>query len=195
MDLGDFRVEGSPDNPWADIAPLGTEFCGAVLAFDQSLGHTGWVYLQVDGGDLEPLAAGSITTEVVGNVTITEDAYLRSMKVEQAVVSVFERHVDLVVMELPPTGARQLKQVTSSLMAGYPIYATASRRGCPVEIIQGQKAKRRWTGNPSASKSMVREALVAQFPWVAKMRPLNEHTTDAVLLALTALDGYAAKKS
>lgn len=193
MALSDFRVEGEPGSPWVDIKPLQTNFRGSVLAFDQSLGSTGWVALQFEQGGLAFLGAGMIATQADGRIAIAEDTYRRGVKVEAFVAEVFEcHHADLVVLELPPTGARQLKQVTSPLLAGYPIYREAARRNCEVVIVQGQKAKKRWTGNASAKKSMVREALVAQFPWVADIRPLNEHTTDAVLLALTAIDGREA---
>lgn len=192
MPLSDFRVEGSPDDPWADIEPLQTTFQGRVLAFDQSLGATGWIRLSVVAPErILILAAGMVTTVVDDQHTVTENTYRRTMEVEQAIESTFDTagSLDLVAMELPPTGARQLKQVTSPLMAGYPIYRAAHRRGIPVEIVQGNKAKKRWTGSTSAKKPMVRAALLAKYPGIAQMRPLNEHTTDAVLLALTALDG------
>jgi Holliday junction resolvasome RuvABC endonuclease subunit len=196
--LSDFRPKDDPDlvPALAHILGVQTDFEGKVLAFDQTLANTGWAEIVIGHG-AHFVGTGCIhTPEFINERTKTHGYFARADMVLDAVERLLKSAApDLVVLELPPTSARQMKQVVSPTLAGYSVWRPAAYQDTPIEIVQAQKAKKRWTGQAGSDKKAVREAVLYHFPEVARHRVLNEHVYDAIILGLTGVEQYAPAKS
>jgi hypothetical protein len=156
-----------------------------VLAFDQTLSQTGWVYLGVDEAGIQALARGTLRT------TTTATGFLGTMdKAKQLDAALWAAEFDgegrgvpwSLVVEMPAVGGRRTE---SSLMAAREIHRFCSVYFFMEPVFVSIQAARRTLGGPQArnDKKLGHEALGRLMPETLA-RDWNEHTRDAAILAL-----------
>lgn len=164
---------------------------GEVLAFDQTLSHTGWVALAHDDDDgLRLWATGMI--EPCTDLTSHEGTYAKAEALERGIQEVVDYYSFFrglrIVYERP---AMVGKRIESALMAGREVhrasegYAIAVANQHAKKVIVGRAGSR----FDPVTKAHVKEAVerIVTPPSIRRLHPWNEHTRDAVMLALTFL--------
>lgn len=192
--LADFASDDTaPPLPTAGIS-LDTRYRpAAVLAFDQSLGNCGWVHVQTLSGVLSVVAHGVLKPREGLNLksnldmlTATEElssriyALVQDLNVTTSIVEQMEW-----LHETPPHMGKVPGNGASSLLAAAAVRFAARAYGKTVVSIGSQTAKKALTGSAKAEKPKVRAAVDA-LPVVGS-RPTNEHTREALALAVTYL--------
>lgn len=181
MSLADFERFRDDPKPKPLVQVL-AHLAGPVLAFDQSLAHTGWAIVDAQG---VVAVTGMLTTPSAGGpIGNVERAVEIAAQVEDLLAERASEY-QAIVMETPPAGYG-MKRPESSLLAAAAIHTAADRRGLMVEYVGAQRAKRVMTGKPNASKAEMKAAVCARTN-LADCKPCNEHVSDAVGLALVAM--------
>jgi Holliday junction resolvasome RuvABC endonuclease subunit len=151
-----------------------------VLAFDQALANTGWVF--VDIGQVQQmglLSWGTIRTTPrdkghQGNIE-------RGVEVQRAVARQIDAWLpELVLYEQPPVARRGMARPESSLLAALAVNVACNLANVEVLGISGQQAKRTLTGFTNADKGHIRLAIKERWP---SLKVTNEHERDAWALA------------
>lgn len=180
--------------PKAGPKPLTVEDLGEgqVLAFDQSLTATGWVWLGCDRPrGLNVLDAGSWSTKTVGKDVATSLTRGREIFTQARMLLRFARQCNNVqiVHETPPNPAVVKGNGISSLIAAEALWCAAEAEGMTFEMIGAQSAKKLVTGTAKSEKKEAHDALVATvFPWLhGREQITNEAKRDALLVGLHKL--------
>ncbi len=162
---------------------------GHVLALDQSLTATGWVYLRVEGGNCFVANAGKFGGGFDDLTRGVEQDLQRGNliydKNQAGVMASDLRYVH----ESPPHAGNVKGGGTSSLMAAQSVRNAASNVGVGITMLGAQPAKRLICGNANARKPEAHAALKQHcFPWIFGVDLVtNEATRDALMLALLHL--------
>lgn len=187
-DLARFRIDAPSEAPTI-LPPVPEDELRTILAFDQSLRNTGWALLV----GVEVVQTGMLKTTEVSKGHL--DSLLRAERMYEDVgdlmASLYPRP-QVIVHEMPPVALPgRMMRPESSLLAALAIrIAVASIPQVPVVMIGAQQAKRRWTGKGNAKKAEVKVAVLALDPHdtVRTMKPMNEHTIDAIALGWCAAE-------
>lgn len=168
-----------------------------ILAFDQTLGNTGWVWLQVwQDGTPEVAMTGTCTPPTVDKkVKGHELNLLRSVALQQEMLVLIDsmsHALDIVLHETPPVGNRMARP-ESSLLAAHCIAYACNLRGVPRLSVGAQRAKSVVCGNGNAKKAEAHAALRKRYATSIEEfdQVTNEHQRDALMLALVYLEGEA----
>lgn len=163
---------------------------GKVLAFDQTLSHTGWVMIVHDDDGLRLCATGMIEpfTELTSHEGTYDKADGLSREI-QGVVNYYNCFHGLrITYERPAVVG---KRIESALMAGREVHRASEGSAIAVsnqhakKVIVGRVGNRQ---NP-VTKAHVKEAVERHLspPTNRRFHPWNEHTRDAGMLGLTFL--------
>lgn len=186
--LGRFLVDGDevaprPPKviaPFAPVIPVGQQ----IIAFDQTLAHTGWVVLTSH----IVLAAGVIVpppVEVKGPPLSID----RGVVLHREMKALIGRWKPVrVVCEMPPVMGHKMHRPESSLMAALSAAVAADEMCLPLTLVPAQKAKVRFGGDKDAKKMKVREGIFGAAPFTRDVKPMNEHISDALALALLFME-------
>lgn len=184
--LANFRVGRQTEKPEWALKPLAPRWSGTILAVDQTLGASGWAYIEPDGTVYD---TGTVRghTDLTGHAgtldkgTLLFAGFLGLLEVYKP---------SLVVHETPPVSkpGNKMMRPESSLVAANSLRNAAHHYGVPVKMIGSQKAKHRFTGQRDADKKQVRAALVSLDPRLATHKPMNEHIADGIALGWVALE-------
>ena len=154
-----------------------------MLAFDQSLSHTGWINFTVSsGGALVIHSRGTMNVAVAskGHTSTMDKADI----LNTALIRDLHRHgsYDVVVGEVTPVMGYRLE---SSLLAGYVLRRTypdvvfVSRQAALALLLPPDKRDEK-----KHSNEVLRRYATVEYPDVPRW---NEHQRDALMLGLTAL--------
>lgn len=188
--------KGRSKTPWAPATPASFE-AGNVLAFDQSLAATGWVWLACTGtGQLGIMDCDSYGTKQQENVKGIEEDFIRADELQGYALGVIHRICGKmsdptaleIVHEFPSVNSKF--STISSTIAGYAIRQAAMSRGFKTRMIGAQPAKKLACGNANAKKPEAHRGLKAHYaPFIASYDHFitNEAKRDALMLALRAL--------
>jgi Holliday junction resolvasome RuvABC endonuclease subunit len=167
-------------------------FEGIVIAFDQSIAHTGYVVVDLNAmSGISVVAMDQIVTVSDGR-TGWDDNFARSVTLWRQTCAVLRQYSPMVVIhEMPPVGnGPGIRRPESSIVAAGVIQVAAAAIEVPVRMVSAQKAKHHLTGVKNASKRLVRKSLMERMPQVfsTKQNRINEHTVDALALVVTFFD-------
>lgn len=184
--LGDFR-KGTPAIPIPEQRRALPTFRARewALGFDQSLASTGWALICTDEDGIPiVMQTGMIKTDP-SHLKGFADTFFRLEYIEdemERVINTFTPPV--VVHEMPALWG---KRTDSSLVTCVTLRSVARRLKVPTVMIHNNSMKRVVVGKPDASKAEVKAAVKKFAPTVVNCKPNNEHTNDAIALALTHL--------
>ena len=193
--LGDFA--GAAPEPPAQRALITAESTyrpASVLAFDQSLGNCGYVHVQTLAG-LTVVECGVLKANPALNLRSNVDMLTAHDHLVTQIIHVVRNlniTADLLermewVHEMPPHMGKVAGNGASSLLAAAAVRFAARAVGAPITVISAQTVKKALTGSAKAEKPKVRAAIDA-LPVVGPGgRPKNEHTREALGLAVTYL--------
>jgi Holliday junction resolvasome RuvABC endonuclease subunit len=156
-----------------------------VLGFDQSLASTGWALICTDDEGIPiVMTTGMILTSPT-HLKSFADTFLRLEYIEDQMGEVIKKfNPPVVVHEMPALWG---KRTDSSLVTCVTLRSVARRLGVPTVMIHNNSMKRVVVGKPNATKAEVKAAVKSFAPTVVNCKPNNEHTNDAIALALTHL--------
>jgi hypothetical protein len=156
---------------------------GPILAFDQTLGHTGWALLRwrPDPG-MEAFAQGSwprgkAAPGFEGNFA---HADLLAVDVDELLVR-FPGYVKHIVYEMPAVRGHR---TDSSLMAATAVSSVAAIRHIPHTIVNARHARKVLTGSADATKAEVKKVIERVIPNMKAQKPFNTNVSDAAALGL-----------
>lgn len=167
-----------------------------VLAFDQTLGHTGWALLHAVQID-----KCWVRAHEVGDIKQDPDPALQGFAADDDQVRRLARRIDevldhaqqaaglqgcslYVVREMPAVrGPRS----TSSVRAAAVVDAVCALRNVPTRAVNSQHVKTVLTGKRDTSKAEVKVAVQGRLPETTNMRPMNANVSDALAIGLTWL--------
>jgi Holliday junction resolvasome RuvABC endonuclease subunit len=150
-----------------------------VLAIDQTIGNSGWVYT-IDGADgLTIVDSGTVKTEA-DRQSGWKSTLDRALLAAEAIESMLDDHMpfDIVVFEAPV--AKGFRTESSAIMAYAIRHVVENHFGQLTAMISPQTGKRILTGYSNAKKPLVKQALAEQ-PWILGTVH-NEHERDALVL-------------
>lgn len=188
--LSALRDRRTPE-PWVR-APFDPDPNTIVLAFDQSLAHTGWALIQ----PTHPFVVESGMIRTAAQVPGYEGDFQRGVEIEkQASILIFDFLMDaldpgmrlIVAHEMPPVGVVE-GLGRASLLSGMSIRCAASMADVQVVMVGAQRAKTRLTGERDATKQQMTQALLEFWPHLKGTKPWNEHTRDAIALGVVAIE-------
>lgn len=181
MSLSDFRVGAEPAKPKpTGLPPIAH---GLVLAFDQSVGATGWAVMRSGQSGVLVDAVGSIRTDPNDYPLGHEGTLQRAVYVHDEMAKVFaSTSAEHCVHETPPVGGKMARP-ESSLLGGLAVRILANRFGLALVMVQNQHSKSVICGNGNATKPQWHAGLT-KFD-LQGVKPTNEGQRDAVCLALT----------
>jgi Holliday junction resolvasome RuvABC endonuclease subunit len=202
--LGDFKVEGQPGQSVLRIQPPKvkkpkqvhkfapvTEWYPNVLAFDQSLSSTGWAWLYE--GVL--VATGMLTTVPLMDPGF-EDSFQRGVLLTQGIREVIDR-LDattlrplLIAHEMPvkPNPRMKTRNREAGIVAAMAVRFAASVSNNEVVMLNAQDVRKVLCGLSTATKDQVREAVKRTVNVMPTLAYLNEHTYDAMAIAIVAAE-------
>lgn len=163
-------------------------FVGKVLTLDQTIAKTGWCFGWSGVSNFDARATGLFTTDMLAKGH--EDNLRRADVCFRHYCSMLESFKpDLVIHEMPPISNAYVRG-DSSLMAAVAIRAARSAicPETPIRMVSAQHAKKVLTGNAKASKAEVKFEVLRVAHGLAMLKPLNQDVTDAVALALVAIN-------
>lgn len=184
--LANFRVGRQTEKPEWVLKPLTPCWPGTVLAVDQTLGASGWGYIEPDG---TVAATGTVRghTDLTGHAGTLEKGTVQFVQF----LDLLDAYLpSLVVHETPPVSkpGNKMMRPESSLVAANALRNAAVYLGVPVTMVGSQKAKHRFTGKRDADKKEVRAALEALDPTLVGRKPMNEHIADGIAIGWVALE-------
>lgn len=179
------QIATAPGNPVVDWPEA------RVLAFDQTLGSTGWVDLRVEGGALSVFMAQTLrppTFQSKGHeLNLDRSVAMQGLITETILALHAEAEIDLVVHETPPA-ANRVQRPESSLLAAHCVRYACAQAGLPVVMVGAQVARKVLTGNARTDKAETHAALRAQYGGIEGYEHVtNEHERDALALVLAHL--------
>lgn len=164
----------------------------SILAFDQSLANTGWAFVHFIPGHRPVVEAkGTLVTRPHDDLSGFADSFVRGENLHDMALSILTSvEPDVVVHEEPvPMGRMVSRKQEGAPVAALAVRIATRRAGFTPVMVPIRRCKAWVTGNPNAEKSQMRQGVLAALG-VSKMS-LNEHTTDAIGLAIAAaLDGH-----
>lgn len=173
------------------VALLGGDF--KILSFDQAIANTGYAIVvpdEAEGIRIDTMGLFQ-TTQLPGHQW--EDTLQRSAQLFHFLVDLIREHrPTLILHETPPIGnGPGMHRTDSSIVAATVIRCAAAFTEVPTDMISNNRVKAHLTGNRNAKKKEVRDALKKRFETQLKTPGfrLNEHTYDALGIAITYLDG------
>lgn len=179
---------------WSPPLAPGDFAYGIVQAFDQALANTGMAVVKSNESGIHLLITSLIRPPAdVQEIKSTEGNYARADSLYAGVCRArtgFAANADAVVYERPPVTGMRTESIT---LAGREIHRSTLGRAVLVDnrhaksVIVGTAGSR---GKNQVTKAHVKEAVeryVVPPAAQGKNMPWNEHTRDAVLLALTWL--------
>jgi Holliday junction resolvasome RuvABC endonuclease subunit len=163
-----------------------------VQAFDQTLGSTGYVQVEVDewidGRTVKVWAKDTIRPKPDPSLRSFVEKYDRQYLLAGELTKIIQC-TDPVIYEMPAVHGWETE---SSLLAGSAVYdVTMENQGRRPVMISKNHVGSVLCNDSNAKKPEIRKALARYLPEVAE-RSWNEHTRDALALALTYL--YDAKR-
>lgn len=183
----DAKAAHPPKKPFVQ-PEIGSYRPGRVLCFDQSLGSTGWAWLDCgrDGG-LTAYATGLITSKrppakgFAWSMELSPNLFHEAAQVVRRVPPTVP-----VVIEMPAVFGQRTE---SSLIAANVLCCVLAELGrdAPV-VISRQHACTQLVGYPDADKKIT-NAAVDRLIGINHTKPWNEHVRDAVVLGLSYLQG------
>lgn len=188
-DLERFRADGAAPS----VRPASDDYLylGTILAIDQSIANSGWVYVvsaYIEGEwGFDIRGAGNIRTE--GDATGHEDTLRRVVTVYEQYVALIQAFTpSLIVHELPPVGSHMARPESSLCSASALRIARCNHApDTPIRMVAAQRAKKVITGNGNAKKAQVRDDLLKVIPGLTGLKPRNEGIIDATALAWVAV--------
>lgn len=191
MSLSDFRISGTAPVLTDEVAFEGEPVFqhGSVIAFDQSIANTGWVYLVSDHKGVTVIGCGSLAVPPAGYPKGHEGTLLRADHLGFLVDDVFRSRMapEMVVHETPPIATGKMSRPESSLVAAAVIRQVAQRHDYKISMVSNQHSKKVLVGNGNADKKQWHKAL-DRLPWShLGQKPTNEGQRDALCLGLTYL--------
>lgn len=158
----------------------------SVLAFDQTLGATGWLDFTVAGDAALVHVSGKFGTE--SEATGHEGTLDRGVEAWQRFGEILDAVAPVqVAYEAPPVGGR-IRAPESSQMAALALRIACQERQIPTHIVYPRSAKWLICGNASADKKEAHAALAefAERVGISSYRAwiTNEAKRDAMLVAL-----------
>jgi Holliday junction resolvasome RuvABC endonuclease subunit len=178
VDLSEFRVGGEVEVEPTPKLKAGT----TVLAFDQTIRHTGWCVVRADERSLVVLQRGMLQTKPIPDKKGWEDTIPSAVEMHEQIHGVIVLHseVSIVLHEAPPAKGFRIE---SSAMAALDIHLVCKKLQLPVEMIHRQRISNRLTGNGNAKKAVVAAALRSR-TWITGVPLRNEHEYDAMAVAV-----------
>lgn len=172
-----------------------------VVAFDQSLAHTGWCWIVTSAAGVPEVAeTGMIETVTNGNEDY-EDSFQRG-------VTLFHRYLELLLRISPNLVAHEMPAIIGGRMAAsknakkgregnliactalrcaHSIYEGQTGRLIPLDMLNNQHIKKVLTGDARAEKAAVREAVRKLYRLDGRGLRLNENTYDSMGVGTVAL--------
>jgi Holliday junction resolvasome RuvABC endonuclease subunit len=177
------------------VAPVGEDFDSeSVLAFDQTLTHTGWAILRTFEGHVRVMLTGMCTPRDEDGLTSLILTLWRASEIGDQVHQVLAAHsrsVDAVVHEMPAVHGMRLE---SSLLAAREVQRCWREVGAatsltPVYNQHMEKVLLHPDDRQVDKKRHVKEAVLryVDLSMLPKGSRLNEHVYDAMALGLTHL--------
>lgn len=173
--------------------PVEARFRGAVLAFDQSLGNTGWVLLDCGSGGKPLVRLVGHITPAANQAKSHEGTLLKAESIFPQIMQVIAtaKQVGLqlrVAYETPPVGGKMMRP-ESSLLAALDVRLAARLQDVTdLHMVAAQSVKFRFTGQRDADKRVMHEVLYREHPGIRDLAPNNEHTRDALGIGLVAAE-------
>jgi len=161
-----------------------------VLAFDQTLKHTGVVDVVFRGTNIEVMNHKTLTFDhdLAGNAAVLQAATLYYEPIRSEIVIHFGFTAGTnpdILFEQPPL-ANKVIRPESAMMAGLCIKLVCYRAGFPCEMVQAQRTKTDWAANARATKAQVKRGILEKLPHLkGQMVKATEHEWDALALAMT----------
>jgi crossover junction endodeoxyribonuclease RuvC len=159
---------------------------GWVLGVDQTITNTGWAIVQFWKDHeqiwrIEVIQTGMIKTEPTG-LKGYYDTYARLDLIWDAYQALLDAHKYCeLAHEMPAVFG---KRTDSSMLAANTLRNVARLQHRPIHMYGAQNIKKAVTGNGNASKADVKSAVKSLAPTVVNCKPANEHTYDAVAIAI-----------
>jgi Holliday junction resolvasome RuvABC endonuclease subunit len=202
--LGDFKVSGAGDQsvlhlptptlkkakePGKLKAPA--LWHPNVLAFDQSLSSTGWAWLY----EGVPIATGMVTTTPLMEPGF-EDSFQRGVVLTKGILEVIDRldatsHRPLLIaheMPVKPNPRMKTRNREAGIVAAMAVRFAASIPIRTVVMLNAQEVRKVLCGSATATKDQVREAVKTTVKVPSTLAYLNEHTFDAMGIAIVAAE-------
>jgi Holliday junction resolvasome RuvABC endonuclease subunit len=184
--LARFKEEAQPPTPRRPKEVY--RFVGTVLVFDQTISKTGWAFGVSREDRFEVRATGVFLTDMLASGH--EDNLRRAVRCYRQYKALLQSFVpDMIVHEMPPISNAYVRG-DSSLVAAVAVRLAHDETfsSIPIRMVSAQHAKKVLTGNAKASKAEVKFEVLKLADCLAQMKPLNQDVTDAVALALVAIN-------
>lgn len=176
--LSDFRAE-------APVLPTFRE--GWVLGVDQTIASTGWAFVQFYKDDEKKHRVHVIETGMVKTEPTALKGYYDTFA---RLDTIFDAYRELVTRFYEYDIAHEMPAVfgnrtDSSIIAATALRCAARSSGLTYTMYGAQRVKKIVTGKANASKAEVKSGVKSLAPNVVNCKPANEHTYDAVAIAIT----------
>ena len=175
----------------APLKPV-TEWYPNVLAFDQSLSSTGWAWLY----EGVPFKTGMVTTVPLLDPGF-EDSFQRGILLSKGmleVVSLLDNAIPgiplLIAHEMPikPNPRMKTRNREAGIVAAMAVRFAATLAIHEVMMLNAQDVRKVLCGAAMATKDQVREAVKRTVTVNQSLQYLNEHTYDAMAIAIVAAE-------
>lgn len=168
-----------------------TEWYPNVLAFDQSLSSTGWAWLY----EGVPFATGMVTTAPLMDPGF-EDSFQRGVLLAKGIREVIDRldaipHRPLLIaheMPVKPNPRMKTRNREAGIVAAMAVRFATSLSTHEVMMLNAQDIRKVLCGAAMATKDQVREAVKRTVTVMSTLQYLNEHTYDAMAIAIVAAE-------
>lgn len=174
-----------------------------IVCLDLALANTGVAVLQIDSLEDSLLQVETVHTEKSDAATlrkakmkVSDDEWRRTKELAQAIKGLIVKHKPAhIFIECPTGGSKSAQAAKSMAIARGAACAVITSMNIPVTLVTPFEAKRAATGNTTASKSEVKQAVKKLFPkfdgWVKGKRGQvvegpNEHVYDALSVYMAA---------
>jgi|HubBroStandDraft_6_1064221.scaffolds.fasta_scaffold717569_1 Holliday junction resolvasome RuvABC endonuclease subunit len=189
-------METMVDAAMSELDSMAFSSEGTIMSFDQSLANTGYVVLDYClAVGVSVLEMNVIHTYTVNDNTSWTDTLQRPTQLVPPISALIGKyHPRIILHEMPPVGKGPfVHRSDSSIVTAAAIWILADMAEIPVQMVAANRMKKHITGNAKASKAEVRAALEARFDDKIRMPGFrrNEHTFDALGIAITYLEGAA----
>ncbi len=167
---------------------------GTMLAFDQSLGHCGWVHFANALDGIHLYTSGVLTTDHDQTTMVGRVAAATSLEqqVKGLLISLRTKPT-YIFMETPAAPRPGIVYSDSPVLAAAAIHTAIVEAKLPplmTVLVSSTAMKTRWTGSNNASKRRVRDAVVKQMPSFPLAFPKAvEHQYDAMGIGMLGAEG------
>jgi len=179
--LAVFRDPG--DRPPVPLVPPVIYYTGSVMAFDQSLVHTGWVEVRFTADFFDIKRYGTLEG---GSVSGFEASLGRAHKLYWELLDIMPRPLLLAeyvtLCEMPSVRGNR---TDSALLGALAVRMSIPSSLPPPILVSRQRAATLLTGSPGAPKREIRKALRELYPRLSKLDKLGEHEADALAIAIS----------